>query len=121
MFNLKQTCIASDAVSMARVSPMNCSQICQSTKQRSILINKMINHFSNKYDTLKFILFTFTLNMIYCSTPLSIKTVYLTEDLNFWRQVDYYTFRSFQPNSISLYEHSRVIHTPFGVALNCTP
>ena len=69
--NIEQTCIASDAVSMARVSPMNCSQIYELTKQRSILI-KLINilQINMAHSSLLSLL---SQNVVCCSTPLGIK------------------------------------------------
>ena len=70
-FNLEQTCIASDAVSMARVSPMNCSQIYELTKQKSILI-KLINILQINM-THSSLLSSLSQNVVCCSTPLGIK------------------------------------------------
>ena len=69
--NLEQTCIASDAVSMARVSPMNCSQIYELTKQRSILIKLGYNLQINMAHSS--LLSSLSQNVVCCSTPLGIK------------------------------------------------
>ena len=69
--NLEQTCIASDAVSMARVSPMNCSQIYELTKQRSILIKLIYNLQINMAHSS--LLSSLSQNVVCCSTPLGIK------------------------------------------------
>ena len=69
--NLEQTCIASDAVSMARVSPMNCSQIYELTKQRSIFIKLIYNLQINMAHSS--LLSSLSQNVVCCSTPLGIK------------------------------------------------